>query len=121
MAVFAEAAEAAAELVAWLPMRINWCGYIVAVCDYHGTPRGGGYNWPTPTIRRHRVKWTSCFPVLPETDPDEVVGWTQVAAAQVAVVDEAMAGLAGCLQELHSDWSYCLVGLGGVPLGSISR
>jgi Sulfatase len=52
--------------------------------------------------------------VTNETDPDIVVGWSQVAAAQVAVLDQAIA----LLQTIVGDeWSWCVLGIDGCPLG----
>lgn len=52
-----------------------------------------------------------------QTDPDWVVGWGQVAAAQVAIIDQAMELLHDYLSQSTGAWSWCLLGLGGVPLG----
>lgn len=54
-----------------------------------------------------------------ETDPDLIVGWGQVAAAQVAVLDEAIDALQQTL-EARGDgdqWAWLLSSTGGIPLG----
>ncbi len=63
------------------------------------------------------------FDVGPETDPDWIVGWGQVAAAQSAVIDEAISALLQSV-EVRDDaaaWSWLLTSLGGVPLGEHGR
>lgn len=54
-----------------------------------------------------------------DADPDWVVGWGQVAAAQAALIDEGLGALAATLsaREDHASWSWLLASLGGVPLG----
>ncbi len=57
------------------------------------------------------------------TDPDLVVGWSQVAAAQAAVIDEALYGLIETVEsrEDASQWSCLFSSLAGVPLGQHGR
>lgn len=57
------------------------------------------------------------------TDPDEVTGWGQVAAAQVAVVDQALEVILSTVQQRSDadDWSWLILSLGGVPLGEHGR
>lgn len=57
--------------------------------------------------------------VSDDTDPDLVVGWGQVAAAQVSVLDEAVGTLLGVLEVLpdREGWATAWISLGGVPLG----
>lgn len=57
------------------------------------------------------------FAVLPDTDPDAVVGWGQVAAAQASVVDQGLATLLASAAASSATWSKVLIGLGGVALG----
>jgi hypothetical protein len=57
------------------------------------------------------------FPVTPSTDPDLVVGWGQVACAQVSIIDEAIETLFDWMRHRLESCACCLVGLGGVPLG----
>lgn len=54
-----------------------------------------------------------------DTDPDVIVGWGQVAAAQVAVLDEAIDGLQQAIAARHDgdQWAWLLSSTGGVPLG----
>ncbi len=54
-----------------------------------------------------------------DTDPDLIVGWGQVAAAQVAVLDEALDALEMALidRESMDSWTWLLLSLGGIPLG----
>ena len=54
-----------------------------------------------------------------DTDPDLIVGWGQVAAAQVAVLDEAIDALEQALaaREDGDEWAWLLSSTGGVPLG----
>lgn len=55
------------------------------------------------------------------TDPDLLVGWSQVAAAQVAAFDEGLGFLMDTIEALESangtSINLVLLGLGGVPLG----
>lgn len=57
------------------------------------------------------------------TDPDLVIGWNQVAAAQAAVIDEAISGLIETLESREDarQWSCLLSSLAGVPLGQHGR
>lgn len=59
------------------------------------------------------------FTIGPDTDPDEVVGWGQVAAAQSSVIDEGLATLMGAMHARleQEDWMVVILGLGGTPLG----
>ena len=59
------------------------------------------------------------FTIGPATDPDDVVGWGQVAAAQSSVIDEGLATLLGAMHARleHEDWTVVILGLGGTPLG----
>jgi arylsulfatase A-like enzyme len=57
--------------------------------------------------------------ITDDTDPDEIIGWGQVAAAQLAIVDQAIDTLRQAVSE-RSDadqWSWFVVSPGGVPLG----
>ncbi len=53
------------------------------------------------------------------TDPDWIVGWGQVAAAQAAVIDEGIAALRATVAQRTDSaaWSWLFTTLGGVPLG----
>lgn len=53
------------------------------------------------------------------TDPDLIVGWGQVAAAQVAVLDEAIDALQQTLaaRSDNEEWAWLLSSTGGIPLG----
>jgi len=55
--------------------------------------------------------------VTADTDPDWTLGWGQVAAAQMAVIDQAIELLHDYLSESEEFWAWCVLGLGGVPLG----
>lgn len=57
------------------------------------------------------------------TDPDFVVGWGQVAAAQTAVIDEAIAAVREAVAQRAdaAAWSWLFTSLGGVPLGEHGR
>ena len=59
------------------------------------------------------------FTIGPDIDPDEVVGWGQVAAAQSSVIDEGLATLLGAMHGRleQNDWTVVILGLGGTPLG----
>lgn len=59
------------------------------------------------------------FEVAGDTDPDLVTGWGQVAAAQAAVVDQAIAALMKVVatREDHASYAWMLGSLGGVSLG----
>ncbi|GAB5406715.1 MAG: hypothetical protein Aurels2KO_49460 [Aureliella sp.] len=54
-----------------------------------------------------------------DTDPDAVVGWGQVAAAQTAVLDEAVSLVMDATQsgDEHHRWNCVFAGIGGVPIG----
>ncbi len=54
-----------------------------------------------------------------ETDPDWIVGWGQVAAAQVAVLDQAFDAIEQTVAARSDadEWSWLFVALGGTPLG----
>lgn len=53
-------------------------------------------------------------------DPDLVIGWGQVAAAQAAVIDDAIAMLGAAIDSRADapSWSWLVMSLGGVPLGN---
>lgn len=55
--------------------------------------------------------------VTSETDPDIVVGWGQVAAAQVAVLDEAIGLVTDAVETQGVRWNKVFLGLGGAPVG----
>lgn len=59
------------------------------------------------------------FEVTPHTDPDTIVGWGQVAAAQISMIDDCLAMLLAILDSRPDadDWACSILGLGGVPLG----
>lgn len=57
------------------------------------------------------------FEITGRTDPDLVVGWGQVAAAQAAAFDMIVGMLQSYLDQLGDNWAWCVMGLGGVPLG----
>ncbi|MEZ6136227.1 MAG: hypothetical protein R3C53_15135 [Pirellulaceae bacterium] len=61
------------------------------------------------------------FEITESTDPDLVVGWGQVAAAQVALIDDAIGTLHDALSTRNDQLKFCVVGLGGVPLGEHGR
>lgn len=54
-----------------------------------------------------------------DTDPDLIVGWGQVAAAQVAVLDEAIDAIEQTIsaRDDSDQWTWMLASTGGVPLG----
>lgn len=58
-----------------------------------------------------------------ETDPDFVVGWGQVAAAQAAVIDEGLTVLRDTVAQRPdaTAWAWLVTTLGGVPLGEHGR
>ncbi len=57
--------------------------------------------------------------VTAHTDPDAVVGWGQVAAAQMAILDEAVSLVldAARSRTQSPQWNCVFAGLGGVPIG----
>lgn len=57
------------------------------------------------------------------TDPDEVIGWGQVAAAQATVMDEGLATLQATLASRHDtdDWAWLFASIRGIPLGEHGR
>lgn len=54
-----------------------------------------------------------------DSDPDVTLGWSQVAAAQVAVLDAAMDALEQTIANRTDvdQWSWLFCSLGGIPLG----
>ncbi|MCC6509434.1 MAG: hypothetical protein IT423_10020 [Pirellulaceae bacterium] len=54
-----------------------------------------------------------------DSDPDIAVGWGQVAAAQIAVLDQAIDALDQTIQSRAdaADWTWMFCSTGGVPLG----
>lgn len=54
-----------------------------------------------------------------DSDPDVTLGWSQVAAAQVAVLDEAIDALEQTIANRPDadQWSWLFTSLGGIPLG----
>jgi hypothetical protein len=96
--------------------------------------RGLGHVWDAPLALRNAMidpddpppPSDACVPdmlVDDDTDPDLIVGWGQVAAAQVAVLDEAIDALDLTLSaRSDSDqWTWLLSSTGGVPLGEHGR
>ncbi len=96
--------------------------------------RGLRLNWDAPIELRQRFmdpedpdppaeSRVPNIEVTPDTDPDEVIGWAQVAAAQVAVVDQAIDILMTTIESRDdaSDWAWMVVSPGGVPLGEHGR
>ncbi len=63
------------------------------------------------------------FFVSEDTDPDEIIGWAQVAAAQVAVIDQGIDVLISAVEarEDADNWIWLVVSPGGVPLGEHGR
>jgi arylsulfatase A-like enzyme len=63
------------------------------------------------------------FDITADIDPDLVVGWGQVAAAQVAMIDDAIGSLVAVVESRvdATSWTWAIVGLGGVPLGEHGR
>ncbi len=92
--------------------------------------RGLYHAWDAPLEMRKRMTdpddpdppsdvMTPVFAVDSQTDPDLIVGWVQVATAQMAVIDQAIEALHTSVQ-LRSDaacWSWLMTSLGGYPLG----
>ncbi len=120
MQVFVSAVE---ELSETEPDRVVWI---------HS--RGLRLAWDAPIDLRERFTdpedpeppSAACVPdisITDETDPDEVIGWGQVAAAQVAVIDQAIDILMDTIESRDdaSDWSCMVLSLGGVPLGEHGR
>ncbi len=96
--------------------------------------RGLRLAWDAPIELRERFRdpedpdppseaYVPMFVVTNETDPDEVIGWGQVAAAQVAVVDQAIDILISTIEARAdaNEWSWMVVSPGGVPLGEHGR
>lgn len=92
--------------------------------------RGLHHRWDAPLDLRERfVDPEDPLPpsdtVLPtlsidsQTDPDLLVGWGQVAAAQSSVLDQAIGVLLDTIEQRpdRNSWSCLLLSLGGVPLG----
>lgn len=96
--------------------------------------RGLRWPWDAPVDLRERFidpedplpPSDACVPdivITDQTDPDEIIGWGQVAAAQVAVFDQAIDILISTIESRAdaSDWSWMVVSPGGVPLGEHGR
>ncbi len=96
--------------------------------------RGLRLAWDAPIDLRERFidpedpepPSAACVPdisITDETDPDEVIGWGQVAAAQVAVIDQGIDILMSTIESRDdaSEWSCMVLSLGGVPLGEHGR
>jgi hypothetical protein len=69
---------------------------------------------------------SATFPELvvdDQTDPDVIVGWGQVAAAQVAVLDEAIDAIDQIVsaRDDSAQWTWLLSSTGGIPLGEHGR
>ena len=92
--------------------------------------RGLRHAWDAPLDLR--TKFTdpedpdppseACVPHIvidKDTDPDEIIGWAQVAAAQVAVIDEGIEILINTIEQRDdaSNWAWMIASPGGVPLG----
>ena len=60
------------------------------------------------------------FEVDSSTDPDFVLGWIQVAAAQAALIDDSIAMLMEVISSRpdSADWNILLLTVGGIPLGA---
>ena len=96
--------------------------------------RGLRLPWDAPIELRERFTdpedpvppSEACIPeivITNETDPDEIIGWGQVAAAQVAVIDQAIDILISTIESRDdaNEWSWMVVSPGGVPLGEHGR
>ncbi|MDX1929426.1 MAG: sulfatase-like hydrolase/transferase [Pirellulaceae bacterium] len=96
--------------------------------------RGLRWPWDAPVDLRERFidpedplpPSEACVPdivITDQTDPDEIIGWGQVAAAQVAVIDQAIDILISTIESRAdaSDWAWMVVSPGGVPLGEHGR
>jgi hypothetical protein len=98
----------------------------VRLCWIHS--RGFKQVWDAPLKLRHRFVEADdpdpptgvappCFAIQEQTDPDLVVGWAQVAAAQASVVDQSIALLHELTGQAKLECSWCIIGLDGYPLG----
>ncbi len=96
--------------------------------------RGLRHAWDAPLELRERFidpedplpPSEACVPAITitdDTDPDEIIGWAQVAAAQVAVVDHGIDILMNTIEsrEDSNDWAWMVISPGGVPLGEHGR
>ncbi len=96
--------------------------------------RGLRHAWDAPLELRERFidpedpspPSEACVPAITithDTDPDEVIGWAQVAAAQVAVVDQGIDILMSTIESRAdaNDWTWMVLSPGGVPLGEHGR
>jgi len=96
--------------------------------------RGLRHAWDAPLdLREHFIDpedpappSEACVPAITitdDTDPDEIIGWAQVAAAQVAVVDQGIDILMSAIDSRADadDWACMVVSPGGVPLGEHGR
>ena len=96
--------------------------------------RGLRHVWDAPLDLRERFidpedpapPSEACVPAITitdDTDPDEIIGWAQVAAAQVAVVDQGIDILMSTIESRAdaADWAWMVVSPGGVPLGEHGR
>ncbi len=92
--------------------------------------RGLRLPWDAPAELRNRFTDPEdpepptevCVPqiyITEQTDPDEVIGWAQVAAAQAAIVDASLGSLIAAIADRDDSdrWTWMFVSPGGVSLG----
>lgn len=92
--------------------------------------RGLSHSWDAPIELRMAMTDPddppppdeACFPKIlvdDGTDPDLIVGWGQVAAAQVAVLDGAIDAIEQTISSRNDshEWTWLLSSTGGIPLG----
>ncbi len=92
--------------------------------------RGLRLPWDAPAELRNRFTDPEdpepptevCVPkiyITEQTDPDEVIGWAQVAAAQAAIVDASLGSLISAIADRNdaNRWAWMFVSPGGVSLG----
>ena len=115
LSLFSAAAEVFEELgqeqvthkLCWIHskgLRLPWD----APVDLRNSFRDGDDPEPTSEVGPPQLEVTA------ETDPDVVVGWSQVAAAQAAVLDQSLMVLETMFRD---EWSWCILGIDGCPLG----
>ncbi|GIW96930.1 MAG: hypothetical protein KatS3mg111_0263 [Pirellulaceae bacterium] len=89
-----------------------------AMIDPDDPPPPAGIH-PPGELPDYRPRWLAGNAASSQFDPDLVLGWNQVAAAQTAVLDQGIGLLRAALEargEEHS-WNWLIHSLGQIPLG----
>ncbi len=89
--------------------------------DPDDPPPPGGTS-PPGDVGEYQPRWAGNLTGQSTLDPDLILGWNQVAAAQVAVLDQGIGLLrAAVAQTADSKWCWLIHSLGQLPLGEHGR